>query len=1320
MKTTYSKQRACMVLFVLTSVLFSAKTISALAGRLGFENDNRSTSSIIRNQNQQTFTKKIGIVDDYFSLKKSFGNSSMVKSSQLKILPAPQNGDFRTEPGSTASIYFASTSNWQVYGSGGWQAATVSPQSASWTPENIFIESGSYVDVAGGRMYKNIFISNNVFVYSGDTDPGLGIADGKSLEVISGTLSVNGNLTLGASSKLIVRSAGLLDLNNSEAQTALQPTSQFEIENGGIVNISKENTNIWNGIEIFHEDSNVNITAWGSGPLFSTASMISNYTVAGISAKFGNLNIETSSHWNQVFPSGTYQITHRDLKLKNTSTSSSIEMAINFDNLTVGRDLYIGGAGLVLGQSTNGDKTLTVKRNFIKNDAGSFILLAKAGNKKAFLNINGDFLLNGGVFNLSNNNSHPNTSKVNLGGNFKKVNTGAVNSYLVNSNIGSADTSFNFVGNPTNLTQTITATSNTTSNDFMYLYFYIKNSANVKLTKDWQLGTSAKLIVENAGILDFGLNGLTANNISRIENQTSQSFELMAGGKLIITSPEGIMTGGTYTGNVQIGGDATTRVFSGDATYHYVGRSNQVSGNALPNAVSAKKVIVELFTDAFTFQPNGLKRINSNGYLEIRKGTVLDNGTGSFSDGDLPSENGGLIMSGGRYRLQKIGFNPGLSGTYNLTGGIVEFNNANASSQNVRAPKLYNKIEVTGTNVWSTSGTISLRDQGSFTVKSNADFATNTQTIDGPVGTQSLIVESNAIFKTGDEDGFSGGTNTSVHNTIENISLANASTIEYSRGGNQIITNAPVTTSPIGANYAHLKISGSGIKTATGITKVNNLVSVVRGELKLSETADNLASNVLEAKQGLQNTGGIVRFENNAILMQDPTANNIGAINLERKATVPANQYNLWASPVVEQDLYALYGSPNSVMAGKVMEYITKTDTFKPVIAGTKSAKAKGYSAIGLASNAVKAIFSGVPNNAAFVFDVGNNVGQGDGYNLTGNPYPSNFDLDLFYTLNNTLLDVAKDNNAYFWDNTGNTDYNQYGSDYSGDNYATYNFSSKTGNQAPRFNNDVAAKKPISIIKSGQAFIVKLKSTTASLSFDNTMRTATSSAVYFKNEKPKRYWLELITPKNLIISTAVVYDEGAVNIYDKYDALANTSASDLFYSISSDAEPLSIQGRQDVDIRNDVIALGVKAYESGNYKIAFAEGDAIFADGQDIYLKDKLLNKIVKLNDGNYNFTLEKGFNLGRFEIIYKSDLVLNATDPTKNDFVVYKDEEDFIIKSDKNLGQVEVYDAVGRLIWTEWTNLKQLNITSSIFTKGIYIIKADRFGETRFKKIIK
>lgn len=1205
----------------------------------------------------------------------SNGNATLTVQAVVPVL-----GDFR----STSATGLSNNSNWEYYNGTIWTTppSGKGPQNTTGPIATVYINH--YVDggASATKGYNcNFVIGAGGYLSLSDRASSINtfVDSNKKLEVLNGgVLYVEGDISIwDSTSSLIVRDGGEMILNSNK--------------------ISNTHA-MWGGTENFEKGSTVTINNWNWSATATNMSLQATPSQIATNVDgylFGNLIIEANviSDWTLVGGAnkGDVKLVQNDLNILNESSTKYITATSNINtNVIINRNftIYDGwfnfATGFNSGSIGSNNYTINGDVNVESNDNFKLYHNVSGGaNSTGIINIKGNLVIGKDVI-VANDGA----KKITLDG----------GSSVVPAIIDVAP-------DITNVTIDVNASS----------YRKLRN-------QDIKLGTNSRFNVLNGGVLDFSYAPVSATDptltttslkILRVASQNGQQFNLASGGKLIITSKDGINGNGAAMGNVQL----PTVSYDGNATYHYTGKVNQSSGNGLPSAVSAKKVIVEMANDTLVFQPVGLNKINANGYLEIRKGVVLDNATGSFGDGDSQAgETGKLIMTGGRYRLFKTGFNPGLSGDYSLTGGVVEFANANSTEQNIRGPKTYNNVEVTGKNVASTSGDLELNSNGSFTVKSGGEFTINLQSISGVNGSQTVAVENDGVFKTGNPAGFSGSNSTSILNNIETVVLADGSIVEYSRSGEQSITRIPVSSLG-GEHYSNLKISGSGVKTATGTTKVKDKVYVVGGELLVASTLDNASSNVLYVYKGISNMGGKVRFANNAILMQDADAVNTGHINLERIANVPARQYNLWASPVQVQNLYGLYGAAGPVAAGKVMEYNTKTDSFKPVPANSTSIFGKGYSAAGLASNTVTAIFDGMPNNGAASIAAST---EGNGYNLIGNPYPSNLDIGAWYVANSNNIDLTE-NTAYFWDNTNNNNYSQIGASYSGVNYALYNFSEKIGTPAPRQGN---SKTPTNIVKSGQGFLVKAKKTaSAPFVYDNTMRTDSSNGTFFKtNSESDRYWLEMVTPRNLIITLAVSYNDQAVDSFDKYDStIFNENASDLFYTKSADAKKLTIQGRKTFD-NQDVVPVGVKAYESGVYTIKMANKDGVFGKNQDVFLYDKSLSTVFNLKDGDYHFTLEKGTNDSRFEIVYRSEVFLNVDNINgKKGLVVYKSKNNFVIQSaKKNLTKVELYDMNGRLILVNDKLSKEIDISHLGLLNNAYILKIYQENEVVVRKVIK
>ncbi|WP_246566336.1 T9SS type A sorting domain-containing protein [Kaistella soli] len=154
---------------------------------------------------------------------------------------------------------------------------------------------------------------------------------------------------------------------------------------------------------------------------------------------------------------------------------------------------------------------------------------------------------------------------------------------------------------------------------------------------------------------------------------------------------------------------------------------------------------------------------------------------------------------------------------------------------------------------------------------------------------------------------------------------------------------------------------------------------------------------------------------------------------------------------------------------------------------------------------------------------------------------------------------------------------------------------------------------------------------------------------------------------------------------------------------------------------SDKIILGSRHFAAGNYTFTLDKAEGVFANGQHIYLKDKQTGIITNLSEGSYTFAANAGESTGRFEIIYQSETVLATDGTVKDDLLVYRDGDDFVIDSKgKKITQVEVYDSSGRLsLKTEPGSMKTV-IPAVSLSNGVYILKINQAGKITNRKIIR
>jgi len=299
------------------------------------------------------------------------------------------------------------------------------------------------------------------------------------------------------------------------------------------------------------------------------------------------------------------------------------------------------------------------------------------------------------------------------------------------------------------------------------------------------------------------------------------------------------------------------------------------------------------------------------------------------------------------------------------------------------------------------------------------------------------------------------------------------------------------------------------------------------------------------------------------------------------------------------------------------------------------------------------------------------NTGTGNsvehGYNMIGNPYPSHIDFLQFYNLdqgNGSKNSDFINGKAWFWTNVPGAPTTQGGSAYTPNNYAILSLAGgtpATGVDSGATTSPSSAK-PNQYIKVAQGFIVEMKGTaptgttpnTATLKFDNSIRTNNSTGNFYNaktnGNEINRYWVKLVSPGNVTNTILLAHMDAATNGYDAdYDADLLTVADDSFFS-KLDTHKLQIQAKTSFNDQ-EMIPLGVKYALDGTYKIVLADKEGVFANGQKIYLHDKLSNTYTDLTQGNYTFQGIKGLDETRFEIVYKENLVLDTDSVSKSDF---------------------------------------------------------------------
>ncbi|MEO8721500.1 MAG: hypothetical protein ABI372_10380 [Ginsengibacter sp.] len=346
--------------------------------------------------------------------------------------------------------------------------------------------------------------------------------------------------------------------------------------------------------------------------------------------------------------------------------------------------------------------------------------------------------------------------------------------------------------------------------------FYLKETNAILDGSSLKIILSYNLKLSSSSIVPIGAN-VTVSGANIDNNLSGNTFTI--NGSLDVKSFGIKNTNGIIILN-GILRTASTGGFSGSG-------SSIVSGSIVVNPGST----IELYATGdqtlnarsdfsnLIFSGSGLKKPNGpfipSGTITIKDDAVFDC-SGNINGINIGNDNTNLTMTdNSRLIVSTYGPNPKIGGLYNLTGGVIEFKGSSGTPETIRS-KNYRKIEITGSNVLMSQGNISLNDGGIFMIKNGGVFSINDNTIIGSGnGTETIIIDSGGTAKCGNNLGFNGSEITSIpiqsssiHRNITQIILKPGSTIEYSRSGDQPITNAN------GLTYQKLVLSGTGNKIA--------------------------------------------------------------------------------------------------------------------------------------------------------------------------------------------------------------------------------------------------------------------------------------------------------------------------------------------------------------------------------------------------------------------------------------------------------------------------------------------------------------------------
>lgn len=426
----------------------------------------------------------------------------------------------------------------------------------------------------------------------------------------------------------------------------------------------------------------------------------------------------------------------------------------------------------------------------------------------------------------------------------------------------------------------------------------------------------------------------------------------------------------------------------------------------------------------------------------------------------------------------------------------------------------------------------------------------------------------------------------------------------------------------------------------------------------------------MEIGSSLDIESGTFTVENNANLIQlDETVNQDPITVYRNSSALMRQDYTLWSSPVEGQGMLAF--SPLTVISPTVRfyNYNTTTNLYNsvPSISTAQFNKGAGY-LIRMPNNhpstptVWEGVFNGVPHNGDVPL-VMNNVGVGQAFNLVGNPYPSPIDMYAFIEDNTDAITGT----LYFWRKTNNI---------ASPSYCQWTLGTFVSNGEDQ------VFDPEGVIRTGQGFFVEAKPGQTNLIFKNSQRFDDNANQFFRAPQPQkdRLWLNLTgSTAGSFSQAAIVYTADATLEADKFDGrYINDGPIRLTTKIAQ--TEYSINGRPAFDA-TDVVPMSYTVANAGTYTLAMSQADGVFAQEQDVFLRDNLLGVVHPIKTSAYTFATEAGSFDGRFDIIYQN--ALTTPDYAQEaQAVVYKSGQDFVVDAgNQTLLNVEAFDLQGRLI---------------------------------------
>ncbi len=449
------------------------------------------------------------------------------------------------------------------------------------------------------------------------------------------------------------------------------------------------------------------------------------------------------------------------------------------------------------------------------------------------------------------------------------------------------------------------------------------------------------------------------------------------------------------------------------------------------------------------------------------------------------------------------------------------------------------------------------------------------------------------------------------------------------------------------AGSSELRLVGSSAQTISGKISVINLrVNNTSTGVVFTGNTEIYTSMVME-DGNVTNSGGTVTLKSTALetaYLDDFTnpatvGTYTGNLTVERYVTNTADGYRDISSPVATTvaDLgadYPIFGangvhcwysyapypnlqyynettnSPTSTYYGGYWSYTGYANLLRPML---------GLAARTYKGTAFKFDFTGNPytgNKSVSITKTASATPSADGWNLTGNPYPS----PILWTAVKALNAGKTDGSYYVFQTTG---------EYSG-NWGSFNGVAGVNGAT----NDIA---------SSQGFFVKA-SATNTFAMSNSVRTTSSGTLFYKTDALLPDEIRLTLNKGTQRDEIVAYsDPTATWGFDSgLDAVKMPAGSTVYMSFKQDTQEYAINVIDSVNVASE-FPLVLWARDTGNYAV---KATALNLTNLTAYFKDSVTGVLTNLSTDSVLIQLNgKESYENRYSVVFQSTMTTDVTE---------------------------------------------------------------------------